>query len=293
MAKTATANPPARTDTGFGALDGYPLAATLFEPDAPKAALVIGSATAVKRGFYAGFAGYLAERGIAVLTFDYRGIGGSRPKTLRGFHAPMREWGLTDLPAAIDFMRARHPGLPLLLVGHSFGAQALALTDRNVHVARALMVAAMTGYWRNFAGLEGYRVLALTGGPGRLAAWLNGYIPGWMGIGEDLARSTFEEWMRWCRDPDYFFGDPTLPQTARAADFAGGILVMNAADDPWTTRASTRALVDRFTNAKSTVRFLTPREAGAAKLGHFGFFRSARRETLWPRAADWLLEETG
>lgn len=280
-----------QTDLEFEALDGYSLAASLFAPETPKAALVIGPATAVKRGIYAKFADYLAARGAAVLTFDYRGIGGSRPADLRAFDAPMRDWGLKDLPAAIDLMRARYPGLPLLLAGHSFGAQALAITDRNAHVARALMIAAMTGYWRNFAGLEGYRVMLMTGGPGRLLGWLNGYIPGWAGIGEDLPRAVFEEWMGWCRDPDYFFGDETLPETARVRDYSGSILVINAADDPWTTRASTAALIDRFSNADATVRFVTPQEAGVRKLGHFGFFRSAQRGTLWPQAADWLLND--
>lgn len=277
---------------GFAALDGYRLAATLHHPDdAPRAAVLIASATAVRRGFYARFAGYLTSRGALVMTFDYRGIGDSAPARLRGFEAPMRDWGLKDIPAAMDRLRGLAPHAPLMLVGHSFGAQALALTDRNVHVARALMVAAMTGHWRNFAGLEGYRVLAMTHGPGKLMALLAGYVPGRYGLGEDLARSTFEEWMRWCRDPDYFFGDETLPETRRAEDFTGDILVVNATDDPWTTERSTAALLDHFPAADKRVDFVRPADLGIDTLGHFGFFRSARRDPLWTNAADWLLAD--
>ena len=58
------------------ATDGYPLAATLFLPrGAKRHAVLINSATAVPRKLYRGFAGYLAKRGCAVLTYDYRGTG--------------------------------------------------------------------------------------------------------------------------------------------------------------------------------------------------------------------------
>lgn len=46
------------------ARDGYALAATLFEPASSNArAVLICAATGVRRGYYARFAGYLAERG--------------------------------------------------------------------------------------------------------------------------------------------------------------------------------------------------------------------------------------
>ena len=64
-------------DITVPAMDGYPLAATLFLPrGAKRHAVLINSATAVPRRLYRGFAGYLAGRGCAVLTYDYRGIGG-------------------------------------------------------------------------------------------------------------------------------------------------------------------------------------------------------------------------
>jgi len=31
-----------------------------------------------------------------------------------------------------------------------------------------------------------------------------------------------------------------------------------------------------------------PRELGAERIGHFGFFREQFRDTLWRDAADWL-----
>ena len=124
-------------DITVPATDGYPLAATLFLPrGAKRHAVLINSATAVPRKLYRGFAGYLAKRGCAVLTYDYRGTGDSRqqaltgynqPKSLVGFKASMSDWAAQDITAAVAWMRERYKALPFAYVGHSFGGQALGL----------------------------------------------------------------------------------------------------------------------------------------------------------------------
>ena len=68
----------------FPALDGRPLAATIHSPEGPpRAVLVLLGALGVPRRFYAAFAGWMAARGVAVLSFDYRGCGESRSVPLR------------------------------------------------------------------------------------------------------------------------------------------------------------------------------------------------------------------
>src|SRR5215469_15660069 len=115
-------------DTTIEAADGYPLAATWFVPAGlPRGVALINSATAVPRRIYRAFATYLAERSFAVLTYDYRGIGGSRPASLRGFRARMRDWAALDVTAAVAHARRAHPSLPLVAVGHSFGGHAVGL----------------------------------------------------------------------------------------------------------------------------------------------------------------------
>ena len=147
------------------------LGATLFLPrGAKRHAVLINSATAVPRKIYRGFAGYLARRGCAVLTYDYRGIGGSRqkamvgynqPKSLVGFKASMADWAALDVTAAVAWMRERYHNLPLNYVGHSFGGQALGLLANNAEVSRALLIAAQAGYWKLMASPERYRVYVM------------------------------------------------------------------------------------------------------------------------------------
>ena len=222
-------------DISFPANDGYSLAATEFMPDGPpSAAIVINSATAVPRRIYRGFATYLAERGFAVLTYDYRGVGDSRPKSLVGFPARMRDWAALDVAAAVEHLRTRWPALPLAAVGHSFGGQAIGLLPNNAVISRTLMIAAQAGYWRLFHRPENYRVLAMLNA-GRLVTHAFGYTPGWSGIGEDLPKGVFLEWTKWVMSPRYFLDDPTLPELANFPRYRGALRAIGIDDDPWAT----------------------------------------------------------
>ena len=174
-------------DTTIAARDGYALAASVSMPEGtPAGAVLINSATAVPRKIYRGFAGYLAGQGFAVVTYDYRGTGGSRPASLRGFKVRMRDWAALDVAGAIDHMRMVWPKLPLAVVGHSFGGQALGLTPNNSEISRAFFVAAQAGYWRLFHSPEKYRVYAMLRFIGTPVARMLGYMPGRIGIGEAL-----------------------------------------------------------------------------------------------------------
>ena len=276
-------------DTSFAARDGYPLAATVFAPaDAPRGAVLINSATAVPRKIYRGFATYLAEQGHTVLTYDYRGIGGSRPRSLRGFTVRMRDWAALDVAAAIDHMRGVWPKLPLGVVGHSFGGQALGLASNNDQVSRALFVAAQAGYWRLFHSPEKYRVYAMLRLVGAPLARVLGYVPGRLGIGEDLPRDVFLEWTAWVMKPRYFFDDATLDALANFPRYRGALRAICLTDDPWATAPAVDLLCSGFTGTAPERIDVRPADVGAAKIGHFGFFRPEHRGTLWRDGAGWL-----
>jgi len=283
-------------DISFPATDGYSLGATLFLPrGAKRHAVLINSATAVPRKVYRGFAGYLARRGCAVLTYDYRGTGDSRQKSLVGynqvkslvgFKASMSDWAALDVTAAVAWMRERYKDLPLGYVGHSFGGQALGLLANNSEVARALLVAAQAGYWKLMTSPERYRVYALLNFVGTPLTRLMGYAPGWGGVGEDLPKGVFEQWTRWVMSPRYLFDEPTLGGFAK---YHGALRALCLSDDPWATRPAVELLCSGFTSIKPEILTIAPANAGATRIGHLGFFRPEHRDTLWRGAAEWLL----
>jgi predicted alpha/beta hydrolase len=208
-------------DITVHAADRYPLGATLFLPRTGKRshAVLINSATAVPRKVYRGFAGYLARRGCAVLTYDYRGTFDSRqkaltgynqPRSLVGFKASMADWAEKDITSTVQWMRERYRDLPLIYIGHSFGGQALGLLKNNTEVSRALFIAAQAGYWKIMASPERYRVYALLNFVGVPLTKMFGYMPGWAGLGADMPKDAFLQWAGWVMKERYLFADSTL-----------------------------------------------------------------------------------
>jgi predicted alpha/beta hydrolase len=282
----------------FPAADGFLLGATLYLPRGARShAVLINSATAVPRKIYRGFASYLAGRGCAVLTYDYRGTGDSRPKSkagspqpasLVGFKASMSDWAALDVTAAVAWMRERYKSMPLGFVGHSFGGQALGLIPNNAEVERALFVAAQAGSWCLMTAPERYRIYALLKYIGVPLTHALGYAPGRVGLGLDLPRDVFLEWSRWVLSDRYFFDDSQLRALANFPRYRGALRALGFSDDPWATPAAIQLLCAGFTSIRPEIDVITPAEAGARKLGHFGFFRPEHRDTLWRGAAEWL-----
>lgn len=273
----------------FLATDGFSLAASHFQAETPAKALVlVASATAVPRQYYGKFARYLTEREFDVLTFDYRGIGGSRPLSLRGFSARMRDWALLDLKAAVDCAAEMARGKPLFFIGHSFGGQALGLLPNNGRVSRAMFVASQIGYWRLFPFPENYRIYAMLNWIGPLVAHSFGYVPGWLGLGVDLPKNVFLEWAGWCMQPDYLFDDETLNERKNFPNYRGALRGVSVSDDKWAPPIAVEKLLAHYTGAKAEQITMRPSDVGEAAIGHFGFFRESGREKLWPLATDWF-----
>ena len=131
--------------------DGFTLAAQLWRPaGAERAAVIISCATGVLSRYYARYANFL-EHGFAALTYDFRGIGGSRPQRLRSMKMRWRDWGEYDFDAAVRFMREREPHGLLVAVGHSAGGFMPGFAEAAGEVDRYLNVAGQYAYWRDYA----------------------------------------------------------------------------------------------------------------------------------------------
>jgi predicted alpha/beta hydrolase len=277
-------------DIMLPASDGYMLAATLFLPrGAKQTTVLINSATAVPRRIYRDFATYLAGRGCVVLTYDYRGIGGSRPPSLKGFAATMSDWAALDVASAVTWLRGRYKGLPLAVVGHSFGGQAIGLLPNNDMIARSLLVSAQAGYWALMTPPENYRAYAMVKLLGRPITRLLGYTPGKLGIGEDLPQGVFMQWTDWVMRERYYYDDPSLKALANYGQYKAPLRALSFTDDPWATLPMVELLCSGFTATKPEILSITPTQAGVRKIGHFGFFRPEFRDALWSDSADWLM----
>lgn len=90
----------------------------LHLPSVPKAVVIISHGYAEHSGFYLQLMEDLAKEGYAAYALDHRGHGLSQEE--RGYVERFEDF-LEDLDAFVDFVRERHPGLPLFIFGHSMG----------------------------------------------------------------------------------------------------------------------------------------------------------------------------
>ena len=264
---------------------GYTLAASVFEYAGSDTVVLINAATGVPRQFYKYFAAYLRDNGWTTLTYDYRGIGGSSPASLRGFDVRMRDWALIDMPAVIEWVGAELRPRRLFSIGHSFGGQGIGLIEGPHRITAMVGVSAQSGYWGVQGGAERYRArFAVTVLIPALTR-LFGYFP-WsrFAAGEDLPGGVALEWARWCRDRDYLLGDETLP-LERYAAFDAPILAYSIDDDDWGTSRAVDDMMRAYSNV--TRRHLVPADYGLDKVGHMGFFRQGS-EAIWDETIAWL-----
>jgi len=262
------------------AQDGYELGAAEFGSGGRP--VLIMPATGVPQSYYAKFAAYLAERGFNALTFDYRGVGRSRNGDLRKMTARMRDWALLDAAAAFRFFSS-----DLLVVGHSFGGQAMGLLPEPGRIAAALFVGSQSGYWGNWPALAKLWIWPATHIGIDAVTQLFGYFPASrLGLGEDLPPGVATEWASWCRHPRYLVG--ALGAEDLYARLRSPLRAYAISDDALAPLRAVEALAKLYPNARWETRPLTPHEVGAKAIGHFGFFRERFRDSLWREAADWL-----
>ncbi|HCF60370.1 MAG TPA: hypothetical protein DFS52_20515 [Myxococcales bacterium] len=116
------------------------LEALLNEPEGPRAAAVVCHPHPLHGGTMNNnvvhrLAAGLHKAGIAALRFNFRGVGASTGSYGEG--AGEEE----DVGAALDFLQARYPALPLLVAGFSFGSRVgLSVGARDPRVERLLGV---------------------------------------------------------------------------------------------------------------------------------------------------------
>lgn len=260
----------------FHAADGFALAGTVHRPRAdPRFALLISSGTGFPRTFYDAFGAHAAARGGLALTYDYRGIGGSRPTDLAAMTMDYPDWGRLDLPAAAAALAKRAGGLPLLHVGHSVGGHLVGFMPEPGVLARHAFVAVGSGYWGRHR--PGYRPFALFfwWGLGPASLLRHGYVKsGRMWRGADLPRGVFETWRRWCHRPDYFRGeleDRLRPHAFETVDAPIHSWVFS--DDPIANPAAATDLLACYPNAPARLSLRRPADYGLRRIGHEGAFR--------------------
>lgn len=280
----------AARELAIAATDGYPLAATVFEPPAARGGgdvALIASSLGGDRRRYAPFARFLAVRGWTAVTFDFRGIGGSRNSSPKPLAARLVDWGERDVAGIVSWAAARPGARRLVAVGHSMGGQILGLAADPGRLDALVLVASQAGYWRlrprpwRYLVLGYFRLV-----PALVRAF--GGLPLWPTGPERLPPGVALEWRRWClrREPSDLDGRPLAPLYER---FRAPILAFSFADDHlYAPRAAAEALLALYRNAPREHRHYRPRDLAVRRIGHRGFWQGPRASRLWEETWRWL-----
>lgn len=274
--------------------DDFDLAARTYgDATQCRAGVLLVGAMGVDQNYYSAFAAWLATQGFYVVSFDYRGMGDSRPLryrgSLRGFDADVTTWATCDVPAAVDFVAERIGSKPLLWLGHSLGGQILGQVPNRDRVTAMVTIATGSGYWiqnawrlRLFAWWLWYVIAPL-------AIHLAGYFPGrrLRKVG-DLPAGVMQQWRAWCLDRDYCIGVLGPAMRDQYAQVTTPILSLSFTDDEFMSRMNTESMHGFYAGAPREMRRIAPHDIGVRHIGHFGFFRRRYADHLWPQAASWL-----
>lgn len=259
--------------------------------------VIINAATSVRCRYYARFAAFLHGHGFDVLTYDYRGIGESRPPSLRGFHASWLDWGQLDCEAVLGYAASHFPGQPIDVVAHSVGGFVLGLAASNHRVRRVFTMGAQFAYWRDYAPAKRWRMFAKWHLFMPLLSAVCGYFPGRrLGWLEDTPRGVVRDWTTraprveemWRGGRQRLGAAERRALQARCAALTAPILALSISDDEFGTVAAIERLLTSFSQSRSIHLHMAPSAIGEPAIGHFAFFNSRYQHSLWDIPLTWL-----
>lgn len=271
--------------------DGYELCGHFRRPAGNEAGtVIINPATGVLARYYHRYARFLTEQGFACLTYDYRGIGLSRPSRIREARFRWRDWGELDFDAAVRWARRRDPHGPLMVVGHSFGGFLPGFAPAAAQIDRLLTVGAQYAFWKDYAAAARLRLFLKWHVVMPALTAMFGYFPGRrLGWLEDLPAGVAHEWSLRRARMEVSYSDHECPLILdRFESVQAPILAVGLTDDEFgTPQAILRGL--RYYRGSERQRvMLAPADLGFAAVGHFDLFHDRHRTGFWPKTCIWL-----
>lgn len=262
-------------------VQGHNITARVYGADGDSL-LIIASATGVKQTFYQQFAEYLSSQGITVITFDYQGIGASLNEPIQSISTTAAQWGSNDLEAVIQWTNKCYPTASIAAMGHSIGGQLLGLAPSSTTLKRIVLVAAQSGYWKFWQGLQQWRMWTNWYLLFPTLVRLFGYMPSKRFSGmENLPKQVALQWSRWCRNKDYLFTDiPKEEQYFHRIQVP--VMSFSIDKDPFAPQQAVNWLTLQYTSSVIQEQHLHGAAFGVHEIGHFGIFKEKFRSTLWP-----------
>lgn len=258
----------------------------------PFGTVIVNPATGVQARYYHRYAAYLAANGFSVLTYDYRGIGLSRPESLEGLTFTWRQWGEQDFDAALRQALQEDKTGRVLVVGHSIGGFLPGYSPAVGRVSAMLSVGGQYGYWGDYLPARRLPLflkwhvampaitLALGHFPGKRLGWL-----------EDLPKGVAYGWgLQQGRAEQGLSREAAEVMRDRFATATGPILSVVMSDDEIATPKAIDRAMRYYRRAAVTKVLLAPQDLGFDRIGHFDLFHARHEGGFWRQTLAFLRE---
>ncbi len=265
--------------------DGYQLAAQFYpalNSDKPYPILIC-PATGITKNFYHAFAQWLNQQGYPVLSFDFRGIGESLHGALKDSTASIHDWGIYDIPAAIEALLNRTQAEKVIIVGHSAGGQLLGIASNYHKVAKVLAIAGSTGHVKGLKGKTKILAPVMFNIIFPVSSFVKGYgATQFIGMGENLPKNVAKQWAEFCSKPGYVMNaiGKTIFEDYHQ-QIQCPITSFWATDDEIATHSNVKDLLRLYPNAQTKLIELNPQQLGYKQIGHMLMFKKSHQK-IWP-----------
>ncbi|MCU4638887.1 alpha/beta hydrolase family protein [Acinetobacter courvalinii] len=265
--------------------DGYQLAAQFYpvlNSDKPYPILIC-PATGITKNFYHAFAQWLNQQGYPVLSFDFRGIGESLHGALKDSTASINDWGMYDIPAAIEALLNRTQAEKVIIVGHSAGGQLLGIASNYHKVAKVLAIAGSTGHVKGLKGKTKVLAPVMFNIIFPVSSLVKGYgATQFIGMGENLPKNVAKQWAEFCSKPGYVMNaiGKTIFEDYHQ-QIQCPITSFWATDDEIATHSNVKDLLRLYPNAQTKLIELNPQQLGYKQIGHMLMFKKSHQK-IWP-----------
>lgn len=259
---------------------------------APAGTVILNPATGVHARYYHRYAAFLAANGFCVLTYDYRGIGLSRPESLTGSTFTWRQWGERDFDAALRYALQEDETGRVLVVGHSIGGFLPGYSPAVGRVAAMLSVGGQYGYWGDYR-LNRRLPLFLKWHVAMPAiTFAVGHFPGKrLGWLEDLPKGVAYGWgLQQGRAEQGLSQEAAEVMRDRFATATGPILSVTMSDDEIATQKAVNRAMRYYRRSPVTKVMLRPQDLGFERVGHFDLFHARHQDCFWRESLAFLRE---
>lgn len=260
---------------------GHKVSVTEFPSINSNDIVIILSATGVLQKYYAKFSQFLQSKNHTVFTFDYSGIGRSKKKPLTQFNITLSNWATNDIETVLSYIKKQYPLKKINCIAHSLGGQLLGLTPSSKTLNNIILVASQTNHYSFWNGLNKIRIFFNWFIIFPFFTTFFKYFPSKHFIKmENLPKDVAREFSKWSQQKEYYFNLKANNELYHHQIYSN-LVGYSCTNDKFAPEKAVDWMVYKFNNANITRKHLIPSNYNVKKIGHFGFFRTHFKDSIW------------